>query len=269
MDSDAAGISRAAECRRIRASPGPSSSLAFARRLLALGELVEHRLPSQPGPDSARRRSSHLHPSRYVGDYTRLRGDLSARSYLEMRGEPRLRSHGDEIAKLGRAGDPRLRDNQTMPADPHVLRDLYEIVDLRAFADHRIVERTAIDRRIRSDLDIVLKDHPADLRHFQMIALAGHETESILADRRAGVNDDAIADESIGNAYPRANCAIAPDLDVRSDNDIGPHNGIGANLRIGADDRARIDDHVVLDPRIRMNRHAGAHPIRAEQAAWP
>ena len=51
------------------------------------------------------------------------------------------------------------------PADPHVVRDLHEIVDLRPRADDRVVDAAAVDRRVRADLDVVLDEAAADMRN--------------------------------------------------------------------------------------------------------
>ena len=41
----------------------------------------------------------------------------------------------DVIARAARAGDAHLADEQVVPADPAVVADLHEVVDLGAFAD--------------------------------------------------------------------------------------------------------------------------------------
>ena len=78
--------------------------------------------------------------------------------------------------------------------DPHVVRDLHEVVDLRAGADHRVVDAPAVDRRVRADLDVVLDDAAADVRNLQMLAVALHVAEAVGPDPRAGVNRHAVAD---------------------------------------------------------------------------
>ena len=55
-----------------------------------------------------------------------------------------------------------------MAANDDVVADLHEIVDLRALADHRVAVCAAIDGHAGADLDVVLDDDPADLRHFEM-----------------------------------------------------------------------------------------------------
>ena len=44
---------------------------------------------------------------------------------------------------------------------------MHQVVDLRAAADARLAERRAVDRGVRADLDVVLDDDAADLRHLR------------------------------------------------------------------------------------------------------
>ena len=78
-------------------------------------------------------------------------------------------------AKSPMTVDPETPDWETRtqwrPIDD-VVADLHEIVDLGAFADDRVAIGAAVDRRPGADLDVVLDDDAADLRHFQM-ALRG------------------------------------------------------------------------------------------------
>ena len=73
----------------------------------------------------------------------------------------------DDHAVLRASHEPaiaHLRHDQAQPADAHVVRDVHEVVDLRARADHRVVDAAAVDRRVRADLDVVLDDAAADVR---------------------------------------------------------------------------------------------------------
>ena len=49
-------------------------------------------------------------------------------------------------------------------ADVHVVSDLDLVVELDAVADHRVLDRAAIDGGVRADLDIIADAHAADLR---------------------------------------------------------------------------------------------------------
>ena len=103
-----------------------------------------------------------------------------------------------------------------MPADDDVVPDLHEIINFRAFADHRILKSAAVDGCIGADLDVVLDDDPADLRHLEVAAGAHGEAEAVLADPHAGMDDDPVADERVGDGRERPDVAIAADRDPRS-----------------------------------------------------
>ena len=83
-----------------------------------------------------------------------------------------------------------------MAADDDVVADLHEVVDLGALADDRVARRAAIDRRVGADLDVVLNDDAAHLRHLQMPARAEREAETVLADAHARMQDDAVAEQA-------------------------------------------------------------------------
>ncbi len=76
------------------------------------------------------------------------------------------------------AGDANASHDQAIPSDVHVVRDLDNVVDLRAAADDGVVERSAIDAAARSDLHVVLDDAATDLRDPSMSRRVGHKSEA-------------------------------------------------------------------------------------------
>ena len=102
-----------------------------------------------------------------------------------------------EITYINTPRYPDLRDNQAMAADRAVVSDLHEIVDLSAFADHRIAGGAAVDGRVGSDFDVVLNDGPSGLRDFLVSLRRPQIAEPVLPDADAGMDDDAVADQCI------------------------------------------------------------------------
>src|SRR5690606_36124020 len=98
-----------------------------------------------------------------------------------------------------------------MSADDDVVPDLHEIINFRALADHRILKGAPVDGCIGSDLDVVLNDDTADLRHLEVAARAHREAEAVLADADTGVNENPVADERMGNSRQRPDVAVPPD----------------------------------------------------------
>ena len=128
----------------------------------------------------------------------------------------------DEILDRRRAGDADLGDDHAMPADDHVVGDLDQIVDLGALADHRVAAGAAVDRGVGADLDVVLDDDAADLRHLQVPLRSHGEAEAVLPDAHAGMEDDAVADEGVGDGDVGADRAVPADPDLRADDRMGP-----------------------------------------------
>ena len=102
-----------------------------------------------------------------------------------------------------------------------------EVVDLRAGADHRVVDAPPIDRGVRADLDIISNDASPDVRNFHMLPVPMHVAEPIRRDPGSGVDDDALAEHR-------------PGID----------GGARVDMRMCADLRSRIHGHV------RVERHA-------------
>ena len=148
------------------------------------------------------------------------------------------------------------------------MSDLHQIVDLGALADDGIPGGAAVDGRIGADLHIVLNDDAAGLRDFLM-ALRGRQiAETVLADARARMDDDAIADQRMLDRRTGADRAVAADAHARPDHRAGRDHRAGADLGIGADDGERIDRHIRFKACRRMHVRVLAASFHAEQRRW-
>ena len=99
------------------------------------------------------------------------------------------------IADPRRAGDADLRaeDASSRPIST-LCAIMTRLSILRAAADPGHAGRGAVDRGVGADLDVVLDHHAADLRDLAVAAAVRRETEAVVADHGAGVDDDPIAD---------------------------------------------------------------------------
>ncbi len=61
--------------------------------------------------------------------------------------------------------------------DVHVVANLDQVVQLDAIFDHRVVQRTAIDAGVGTDLDIVADAHSAELLDLDPFALCGAQSQ--------------------------------------------------------------------------------------------
>src|SRR5687767_13487299 len=112
------------------------------------------------------------------------------------------------------AGDTRLPRHDGVRTDMHVVGDVHLIVELHAVADHGVLDRAAIDRALRADLDIVADADRADLRDFHPRAAVRRKAEAVGADDDAGMQDAAVADHDVG-----------------IDGDVRDEPGVGADAR--------------------------------------
>src|SRR5262249_39443236 len=97
------------------------------------------------------------------------------------------------VASAAGAGNAHLADQQIVSADPAVVSDLHEIIDLRSFADPRGLERAAVDGRAGADLHVVADLDVAELWHLDMSAILKAVAKTIRANHRVGMHDHAVA----------------------------------------------------------------------------
>src|SRR5262245_21993005 len=100
-----------------------------------------------------------------------------------------------------------------MSADAYIVAYLNKVVDLGALANERVADGSAIHSRSSSDLNVILNDNTADLRHFDMSLAAHHKAEPILPDIASGMDDYPIANKSIADHRIGADRAITSDPD--------------------------------------------------------
>ena len=160
-----------------------------------------------------------------------------------------LAAQSYEIAKFGTARNTRLRHDNAMPSDDDVVPDLDEIINFRAFSDNRISKGTAVDRRVGSDLHIVLHHDPADLWDFHVSFAAHGEAKAILADGHARVQDDSVSDQSMGDGCVGSDITVPANVNPVPDDRAGGDSRPPADLSLWADDGAGLDNDVLLEDR--------------------
>ena len=149
---------------------------------------------------------------------------------FQVSGDADLSGEHDIISQLRAAGDADLRDQQAAFADFHVVRDLHEVINLRAFADDRRAERAAVNRHVRADFHVVADDDVADLRHFAVNAAVLHVTKTVRTNHRAGVNADAPADfRARINRHVREQIHVVAEFGVVADEIAALQNGSRAD----------------------------------------
>ena len=86
-----------------------------------------------------------------------------------------------------------------MTADDAIMANLAKIIDLGSFTDHSVAHSTAVNLGPGANFNIIVNDHAANLRHFNVPIGARHIAEAVLANVAAGMDNDAVADMRIGD----------------------------------------------------------------------
>src|SRR5829696_154009 len=247
-----------------------SSPVTRARRRRAaisvsLRKLLEHEHLTEPLFHRLGRRAAVAPARRDVAIDIACRRDLRAFSDRDMVVDCDAATQDHHIFQRRAPGKSRLRHNNAMTADAHIVADLHQIVDLGALADYGVADRAAVDGRAGADFHIVLNDDASDLRHFRMRALIQHVAEAVLADMTAGVDDDAVADQAMHQRSAGADRAVTADAHAWADDSIRTDDRAAADLRPRPDDGAWIHRHAVLKPRGSMHEAAGRHTLGVKQ----
>jgi hypothetical protein len=77
-------------------------------------------------------------------------------------------------------------------ADVDVMGDLNLVVEFHTVFYDGVVDRAAIDRCVRANLDIICDAHTADLGYFHPTIAIKRNAEAVGTDHHARVSDDAI-----------------------------------------------------------------------------
>ena len=124
--------------------------------------------------------------------------------------------------------------------------DLHEVVDLGAIADEGVIDAAAVDRRVRTNVDVVADDRPPDLRELGVGAIAKHVTKTIASDAHTAVNLAALAE---GRAWIERH--VREEARVYTDVHAVAHGAMRADPRAIAYHDALADQREGLHPHVR------------------
>ena len=96
------------------------------------------------------------------------------------------------LADARAPGDPHLGGDDAIFTDHDVMRDLHEIIELGAAADHRASKSCPVHRGVGAYLDVILNFNPARLGNFHPLTAAAGVAETIAANNRPGVNNHSV-----------------------------------------------------------------------------
>jgi hypothetical protein len=129
------------------------------------------------------RRAKHRETCRYVLDDDRSKANRYVISDINAIPNGSRGRYPTAFADRNAAANYRSSHDHRIRAHDNVVSDVRQIIDLRAATDKRITECSAIDGRIRADLNIIVNFNAAQMREtLQRAALRTLIAESFTAD---------------------------------------------------------------------------------------
>lgn len=178
---------------------------------------------------------------------TRRSTDLRAGTDFDMIGYPYPAAKHATIADNDAPRQAAMASDDAVPSNPDVVGDLDQIVDLRPFADHCIVKRSSIDRRVGAYFDTVLNYHASELRDLLEAAGAWNEPEPVLAYLNTAMDNHAVSNQRVLNQDTGAYPAVATDLAVVRDDGIGADDTISSDCGVIPYDGPSLDHRAIFD----------------------
>src|SRR6266566_1936502 len=131
-----------------------------------------------------------------------------------------------------------------MLPDDAVMPDMDQVVDLRPSPDPRLAEGSAVDRRIRPDLNVVLHYQPALLRKDEILSglLTSRIPEPGRPEHSPCLDHHAIAEYRLGmHHHPSHQVAIAPHYGSIFEHNPRSDSGSDSDPYALANHRRRVD----------------------------
>jgi hypothetical protein len=169
---------------------------------------------------------------------------------------------GDDhiVSRAAGTCDAHLANENVVPANPTIVADLNEIVDLGSFSDLGGLKCSSVNRGAGPDLDVVANFHVSQLGDLDVPAVVQTIAEAIGADHSVGMNDDTtpqngpivknrvrVNDHVVAKAAESAdghttvNAAPGPDNAAFSHRGKWMNTGVRSDLCRGMNDRSSID----------------------------
>jgi hypothetical protein len=167
--------------------------------------------------------------------------------------DPRSATDHHTVAYCCTAGHPNLGNQNAMTPYAHIVANLNQIVDLGAFADHRVIKRTPIDGGVGTDFDMVLNDHTAYLRDLEQSPGTRSIAKSVLTYAGSGMNDNVGSYQRMLNRNAVTNVAVAADTATGTDGRACRDDCTSPNFGFGTNDGTRLDCHAWFQPSGRIN----------------
>ncbi len=141
-----------------------------------------------------------------------------------------------------------LRGNHRVRSNLDVVPNVDKIIEFDAFGDAGVVQRAAIDGRVRPNFDVIGDLHDADLRKFPVAAFSVDVPETVRANHGSRVNLNAMAHPGAGvHGRVRMDAAIFANPASRADYAMRTNLRALADMRVFANHRVRADAHIFFE----------------------
>src|SRR5437667_3465513 len=138
--------------------------------------------------------------------------------------ESRLPSDDNILADDTRTGKSHLRGHDGVRANLAVVANVHQVVEFHALGDARVIERTAVNRRVGANFDIIANLHNPNLRELPLPPFPESVAESVRANHGAGMNLHAVADANVViQGHPRMNAAVFANPTAHADHAVGAY----------------------------------------------
>ncbi len=152
------------------------------------------------------------------------------------------------LAEHRAARDTGTASHHRILADHTVMADMHQVIEFATVLDDRVVERSAVDRRVGTDFDVVANQHPTQLRNLDPVLTIRRKTETIGTDHCPSMNNASLTDLAIvinGHSW----------VEHRTVANSGPIT----NDTAGIDDDSLAQRYILADGDMRPNGHADRH----------
>src|SRR5215469_4703876 len=180
--------------------------------------------------------------NRLSAQHSRLSSNYRAIFQFAAFPKTRLAANHYVFAHSARARESHLGCGNRVRADLAVVPNVNQIVEFHAFKNARVVQRAAVNRGVRANLDVVANLHNPDLRKFPMLSFSESVAEPVRANHRARMNLHAMADSSVViESHPGMHAAVVSNPASCADDAMRADLGSCADMSIFANHRIRPD----------------------------
>src|SRR5579862_2061814 len=176
---------------------------------------------------------------------------------------PHLSPNNHVMPQRARPRNTRLCRHHRMRANLDVVSHVHQVIQLHPLRDSRVVQRTAINRRVRSNLHVVPNLHNSRLREFPVPPFSVRISKSIRAQHRPRMNLHTIPHPHVRiQRHPRMQPAIVADPTARPNHAVRPDLCVLADACILANHRVRANARARSNLRQRCNDRRRMHALR-------